>query len=134
MSYFFYASNLTDYEKCKYKNIIQEKSNVSVTGCRLWQKDLTADGYATLKITFRGRKGVNLRVHRAVYFLHYGKFANETHHVSHLCHTRNCVNLEHLSLEPQSVNNNRQNCNSEGLCKGHNSYPNCIIRYVMHAE
>jgi hypothetical protein len=34
----------------------------------------------------------------------------ENYHVSHLCHSKTCVNILHLSLEPPHVNNSRLQC------------------------
>ncbi|WP_139699330.1 hypothetical protein [bacterium endosymbiont of Bathymodiolus sp. 5 South] len=34
----------------------------------------------------------------------------ENDHVSHLCHSKTCVNILHLSLEPPHVNNSRLQC------------------------
>lgn len=52
---------------------------------------------------------------------------------SHLCHIKKCVNVAHMSIEPQFVNNNRNNCKDERRCtRDHvnydgNSLPNCIF-------
>lgn len=52
---------------------------------------------------------------------------------SHLCNNSLCVNVAHLSLEPQSVNNNRSICFSTNNCSGHgtdsrgNERPKCLL-------
>ncbi len=52
---------------------------------------------------------------------------------SHLCHIKLCVNVAHLSLESQSVNNNRNMCRNERKCsRDHansdgSSLPDCIF-------
>ena len=50
---------------------------------------------------------------------------------SHLCHTKACVKLEHLTAEPHGINMNRQLCFNETklrgqhVCFGHGQYPPC---------
>jgi hypothetical protein len=50
-------------------------------------------------------------------------------HVSHLCHFSLCVTPAHLSLEPASVNVERQKCGD--ICLGHKigntHFPDCIL-------
>ena len=47
---------------------------------------------------------------------------------SHLCHNKLCVNIDHLSLEPHSVNTQRRACVTNGRCIGHGApYKNCIL-------
>lgn len=50
---------------------------------------------------------------------------------SHLCHNSLCVNVGHLSLEPHSINNNRQCCKSYGHCIGHGGFPDCMIKFKL---
>ena len=46
--------------------------------------------------------------------------------VSHLCHTPECINPQHLSLETHITNMERQHCVRQGHCsKDHN--PHCLI-------
>ena len=51
---------------------------------------------------------------------------------SHLCNNKLCVNVEHLSLETNSINNARKTCFSLFRCSGHFSdagdrLPDCKI-------
>ncbi len=52
--------------------------------------------------------------------------------ISHLCHRSLCCNIDHLSAEPQHINNTRQTCYSNGICFKHTfgdvSYPDCILK------
>jgi hypothetical protein len=50
---------------------------------------------------------------------------------SHLCHNSLCVNVNHLSLEPHSVNNNRQCCKGCGHCIGHGDFPDCMLKLKL---
>jgi hypothetical protein len=58
-----------------------------------------------------------MNVHRLRYMIHTRciQLNPENYHISHLCqcHTKTCVNISHLSLEPPHVNNSRQNCLSQ---------------------
>lgn len=33
---------------------------------------------------------------------------------SHLCHNTFCVNVQHITIEDQGINNNRQKCHNDG--------------------
>lgn len=60
-------------------------------------------------------------------------YENSQYPCSHLCHNSLCCNSHHISLEPQSVNNNRMNCFTEKRCVGHINpdtnelLPDCIL-------
>ena len=51
---------------------------------------------------------------------------------SHLCHTKGCINPDHLSAEPHGINMNRIACYNETkvrghhMCFGHGAYPSCL--------
>ena len=49
--------------------------------------------------------------------------------VSHICHNNRCVNPEHLSLESDHVNKERQLCRSlfPVRCKKHFPHPDCLL-------
>ena len=98
------------------------------------------DGYARMTRTFYLTNGDVLKKHISwhvvMYCLHKGINTNLSGlQVSHLCHKRNCANVEHLSLEPQTVNNSRKSCNKKSktlppqkkTCCGHTGYPDCIF-------
>ena len=46
---------------------------------------------------------------------------------SHLCHNSLCVKESHISMEPHSVNNNRQYYIAKNICFGHGEYPQCLL-------
>ena len=68
-----------------------------------------------------------LGVHVISYFLGNLRVAPPLNVISHLCHEPTCVNISHLNLEPQSINNKRKACRSTRVCKGHTGQPNCIF-------
>lgn len=54
--------------------------------------------------------------------------------VSHLCHNSLCVNSDHLNIEHQKINKNRQKCNGKRICSTDHvdpitkvKLPDCII-------
>ena len=52
----------------------------------------------------------------------------ESKDVPHLCHNRCCVQLEHLSYEPHSINNQRLVCKNESeFCDLHGN-GHCFIQ------
>lgn len=118
-----------------YNQVLQEKSeNVGHKGCRIWRFATTGTPhlrYGMLRVRFPNQaKSKPTFVHRLKYILFSRNFnLNRAFHVSHTCHESLCINIEHLSYEPQYVNNNRQNCKNENppYCKGHGPYKMCIF-------
>lgn len=121
----FFTSELSENEienfllKLKCTNIQNEH-------CLLWS-GAQRNSYGILENRFRGNK-IKIPVHRLAYFLkHNCEPLSPEMHVSHLCHNKLCINVEHLSLEPQAINNSRQICKNEGECYGHHGFQNCLI-------
>ena len=112
----FYKTKLTDKEICKINKYIKKK--ITVRNCHIWNGQ-QLKGYAIFEFRFRKHK-IKLRVHRLQMYIHNGCRAIDTvQHVSHLCHNKLCVRIEHLSLETARINNNRQICKNNGECIGH---------------
>ena len=67
-----------------------------------------------------------LPIHVVLYYIHYKRVtrreANED--ISHLCGRRNCININHITIEPHQVNCSRRSCHR--FCKGHEGFPACI--------
>ena len=95
--------------------------------CSEWTGPSDKDGYPMLRVTFRGKR-IWLRVCRLIYFLHFNFELNSRYQVSHLCHNKKCVNIEHLNYETPVTNNQRKTCNSNRVCCcNHYGEPNCIF-------
>lgn len=79
-------------------------------GCWIHQKSLSGDKRPSSKITLD--KGVTgeLRWEVGIAFLNNPDIADPTYQGSHLCHEPYCVRVDHLILEPQDVNLDRNNC------------------------
>lgn len=98
-----------------------------LNSCHIWYGMCNSEGYAIIRPSFRGKRQV-FTVHRLVYFLANNcQFSNVSYEVSHLCHTKNCINISHLSLEPKEINLNRNRCKHAQVCFGHEGFKNCIL-------
>lgn len=120
-----YETEFADEEQQYLKSKLFRFNNIN--GCHIWYGTSNADGYGIIRPTFRGKKQ-NFTVHRLQYFLANDcKFSDISYHVSHLCHTKKCLNIDHLSLEPVIVNIERNQCKRFGTCQEHKGFKNCIF-------
>ena len=71
----------------------------------------------------------SVNTHVLMYFLHTGQTAEtaRSETVSHLCSESECVNPQHLTLEPQVVNLSRVRCCRTRRCSGHGDYKDCLL-------
>ena len=88
--------------------------------------------YSTLTVTFPWKKKIKKTVssHRFAYMLHTKNFdLSSDMQVSHRCHNRRCVNIDHLSYEPPNVNQDRQICRGifPTRCNMHAPYKDCLL-------
>ena len=125
MAVTFFKSNLDLTEKTNITEKLAKKTQI-VGNCHIWTGKCNSSGYGFLKFTFRGRQ-IKCRVHRLAFFLRHNVLLMPNMHVSHLCHTKLCLRVEHLSYEPQRINNNRTVCKNEGMCYGHYAFPSCLL-------
>ena len=100
-------------------------------GCRIWKGGVNSSGYPTKRLPGGGDDGPTESVHRLVYMLA-GTIPD--FQVSHLCHRKLCIKLEHLIDDTPSQNSERNTCkNSEDrTCTGHGDRPRCIVS--MHCS
>ena len=94
--------------------------------CQLWtgcRKGKFSD-YGVINCQFEcGYRKVT--VHRLSLLLEPGLDA------SHLCHNSLCLTANHISVEPHSINNNRQYCVRQNVCFGHAPFPKCILQFKV---
>ena len=120
----------TDYKKDKLKEI---RRNTKVKGqCQVWQGCRSKSGYGKIKI-----KQQTDVVHRVVYFFETESESRTREDdgqwdVSHLCHNKCCIRIDHLTYEPHAVNTQRRKCHRtcrgrRRVCVGHGDYPACIL-------
>lgn len=125
MALAFFKETLTIEEKNKIYKKIAKHTNFDGQ-CYIWHGEFSQDGYGILRFIFRGKR-IKTKVHRLVYFVNGSATLSPTMHVSHLCFKKACTTLEHLSYEPQSVNNSRLQCKNDGICCGHRGFSPCRI-------
>ena len=96
----------------KYKDILSKKSVLGENkSCMLWHQ--TSKNYGRISVQLDSGLTKNVYVHRLSYFLSKSDICglfekSKTHEVSHLCHNTLCVNADHLSFEPSSINCERK--------------------------
>lgn len=125
----FYLCQLSDVQITTVKTrLLTKVGPVGLRrGCQLWSGGQTKNGYPTISVSLN-KKRYQLRAHRLHFHLQSGcqPFLPGLQ-VSHLCHEKLCMNLDHFSLELAVINNQRKTCNAEGHCFGHGAYRNCIM-------
>lgn len=105
----------------KYKAILMAESLAQGSGCRLVGPSLgrrrQQGGYPVIKVTFPGESGrTTMTVARLMYICHVRCFELGDQDISHLCHNRDCISIDHLVLEARWINNSRQICNNQKQC------------------
>ena len=118
-----------------HKAILEEHSeSEGPLKCQIWKRGgvgKPGHKYGTVRVKFPWRnQSQNVYVHRLSYMCYRKSFnLPKALHVSHLCHNTLCINPEHLSLEPQHINNARKNCTGRvpPECCGHGIYPKCMF-------
>ena len=97
--------------------------------CALWTGRKTNSGYPRISITIKGKVSCDVLVHRLVYFIGHPQDTGSTSmDVSHRCHTKLCVNPDHLLLESRRENNARKACARRGKCMGHGQAKACLYK------
>lgn len=118
---------LTGAEIHRITSNIKKKIHNESDFCHNWTGQQTRKGYGQFEFRLRGKK-FKVSIHRLIYYLKNNCINLPTNlHVSHLCHNKLCIKIEHLSLEPARVNNSRQVCKNDGNCTGHYGFANCIL-------
>ena len=137
LAFYFRMKFVSSDDLNHYVKMIQEDHAKEIqtfgAGHLLFQ-NATKDEYKRVRCS-SFPSGAKMRpfVHQAI-LLHKMKLLNipKYHSSSHLCHIPNCINPDHLVLEPSHVNNDRQRCNNErgvkgpNFCWGHGVYGHCL--------
>ena len=131
MANFVFHTVFSDSELLEVKNKLKMHTGGQQNSysCHKWQGSKDKDGYGLLWFKFRGRR-VRVKVHRLCFYIHHGFPLMDGKNVSHICHSKNCINVNHLSLESTAVNNKRKICLNDGECMGHWGHKRCILRYT----
>lgn len=112
--------------------LLQNSQILHNTQCRIFNHNNTACKYIQTTVLMPGAaRKTRVYVHRLSYIVNTQNFniLQRNMHISHLCHNTHCIKIEHLSYEPQRINNNRQRCKLlyPKNCLGHGPYPDCIF-------
>lgn len=98
----------------------------------LFYRGLERNSYPQTSFTVRGVK-YHIRKHQLSLFLklksqsfNMGNWGDDVT-ASHLCHKKDCLKQEHLSLETLEMNRERDDCFRRRHCSGHKDHPNCLI-------
>lgn len=113
--------------------VVDNGRYIAGSACIRWLGSISKNGYGFVHLELPDKTKIHTTAHRAAFMLknkldkipkidHLGNILQ----VSHLCHNPACVNAEHLSLEPQQVNQERKMCFKSGCCLGHN--PACLLQ------
>ena len=79
-----------------------------------------------------GQGAKTVTVHRLIYMLEHKMTRVEPGlDASRLCLNSLCLTASHISMEPHSINNNRQYCVSQNVCFGHAPYPKCMLQFKV---
>ena len=131
---------MTNYKETlfweKINKKIKNKSVLTEYGCREWVGCRDRDGYGVKRVTWPDGAVKLERTHRLVYMMTHGYLRDTIPRldarglgleVSHLCHSRACVEPSHLTLEAHHINISRHLCLEKGYCTKEHA-PDCILR------
>ena len=97
-----------------------------VSGCHLYLGSRRSDGYCHISYKNELNRDTSISVQRAAVMLSKERKLPKLQ-ASHLCNNKVCVNVEHINLESNIINNQRKTCARQNMCLGHPGYPACII-------
>ena len=128
MANLVFRTVFSDAELLEAKHKLIIRADVQHNSCHKWHGSRDKDGYGVLWFKFRGRR-VRVKAHRLCFYIHQGFPSMDGKNISHICHEKSCINIDHLSLESTAVNNSRKICLNDGECTGHWGHKRCILRY-----
>ncbi len=136
-SIYFNPDIVSDRVKEDILHKINENSEIQDdSGCIHWTKSTSSAGYPHMKLgkplnTIFKDKPYNPG-HLKYNFAKHIILNWNTFHMSHRCHNKICINVDHLSYEPASVNKSRDFCKMAKACSENHGfegekYRNCIL-------
>jgi len=122
-----YSLPLSEGDTAYLKHRILSKTK-KVGDCLHWGGETYTSGYGAFRFTF-SKKRYKVRVHRFLFFITNNFDLTSDSQVSHICHHKTCINLDHLSLEDAGVNMQRLICFNAvpQHCIGHGDARHCIF-------
>jgi len=118
----------------QWRDILMAESSIEEGGlnCRVvgarFHNRTQQGGYPIHTVRIPGAANRNVTVARLMYMCCTRSLQLQGD-ISHKCHNRLCVRMDHLILEPRSVNNSRQICNAQKYCTRKHE-PQCIFPEV----
>lgn len=100
----------------KWSEILLTEGTVQPNGCiEVLQMGKNKQGYPRINVTVPGIGQRTFIAARLMYICHNRQldFPND---VSHLCHNRLCINIQHLVHEPRLTNLSRKTCKNARAC------------------
>lgn len=98
----------------------------NATGCHLYNGSVRNDGYCHITYKNELNTTTSITAHRAALMVYRNRRLPRLQ-ASHLCNVKTCINVHHLNLESNIINNQRKTCVTQNRCLGHPGYPACII-------
>ena len=109
------------------------KSGVGGVKCQLWTGCKDQKGYGRKRVLWPSGAKTMTRTHRLAFMAHHKtnelptkNTYGEPMEVSHLCHNKLCINIQHLVLESHTENMSRLHCCKEGVCTMAHAPP-CVL-------
>lgn len=130
--WYFDPSLINEDQKSEIKARIANSSEIlEEKSCILWTKSCSGTGYPQFSIGKKYESEFGPRQYNPGHVLYSIKHSvvlnTKGMDLSHRCHLKKCINIEHLSYEPKYVNYQRKTCVDEKKCFGHETYLACIL-------
>ena len=127
MSETVFNASLTENEKVTIRQRVRSGCELSAKG-HLVVDGVEKDQYSRVRIYLRGKSYLVNRAKACMFADNNYEPLPPDLQVSHLCHIKNCVLQEHLTMESAALNNSRKKCAQAQVCLGHSGEaPNCIF-------
>ena len=104
------------------------------SACRNWAKNALKNGYPQMKIGvgIAAKFGNPNRPFNPACILYsitnnFKLYKQNNIRLSHICHNKLCLNIDHLVMEELSTNIQRNCCYGNGDCSGHPNKIDCIL-------
>jgi hypothetical protein len=110
----------------EYTEFFHFQATAMPSGCLELQKMKTnAKGYPDMRVTIPNHGRKHLLAARLMFMVHHRQLQIDGD-ISHLCHNKLCVNVEHLVNEDRQTNLSRKHCNKDRECSQKHQ-PYCIF-------
>ena len=103
--------------------------------CKLWTKKASKNGYPQMKTNSKiaakfGNADRPFNPSSLLYSLTHNfiLFKVNNLRMSHICHNKFCVNIDHIIMEPLATNIQRNSCRDNHRCSGHGTSPFCLFQ------